>query len=585
MTLMACAALTGMALAQSAASPKPLAPAKPAAPAAKPSPPARPAPQAAARPVAASEPQHRTTVLLFSDFECPFCANLSPMIEQIRKEFGSQVDVVFKHTPLPIHPHAFKAAEAAIEAQRQGKFWEMHDLLFADQAHLTIDDLIARGAKLGMNVPRLRAALKDGRHRAAVEANLTEARALGVTATPTLFINGQRMVGVPKKEQLQAALRQPSAGDSSGSGGEPFNIASLDYSDSPVRGAPDAPVTIVAFSDFQCPFCARSLQTIEAIGKAYPGRVRLIFKHFPLVMHTQAPLAHKAALAAHAQGKFWEMHDLLFTHQNAVRRDDLLRYASMIGLDEARFAKDLDAGADYSRLVERDITEGKRAGVDGTPIFFVNNERVEGAQPFAEFKTLIDRELARTARAAFTKPVPGDTTAARLLESAMSYGPTSAKVTIQWYADLGSPLHRDAVALMKRLVAKHPGDVHLSFFHRPLDGRDDGRFPHEATLAAAEQGKFWEIHDLLVARPAQDRAALAANAVKLGVDRAWFEESLQSGRPKTELQRQVAAAKQAHILGTPTFVVNGRRIDGLVSDDELEAIVTAALGTTTVAAK
>jgi len=542
--------------------------------------------QAPAAPAAKAAPEsaRKTTVLLFSDFECPFCANLSPMIAQIRKDMGAQVDIVFKHTPLPIHPHAFKAAEAAVEAEKQGKFWEMHDLLFADQAHLEIDALIARGAKLGMNVPRLRAALKDGRHRAAVEANLTEARALGVTATPTLFINGQRMVGVPKKEQLLAAVRPPSA-EASAPDGEPFSVSSLDYTSSPVRGAADAPVTIVAFSDFQCPFCARSLQTIETIGKSYPGRVRLVFKHFPLVMHTQAPLAHRAALAADAQGKFWEMHDLLFTHQNAVGRDDLVRYASMLGLDETKFAKDLDDTARYAAVVERDVIEGKRAGVDGTPIFFINGERLEGAQPFTAFKAVIDRELARTARTAFVKE-PGSDTAAKLLHSAMSYGPLTAKVSIRWYADMGSPLHSQAVGLLKRLMAKHPADVRVEFNHRPLEGREEGRFSHEATLAAAEQGKFWEIHDLIVSRPSQDRETLAANAVRLGVDRAWFEESLATGRAKNALLRQVAAAKQDQVLGTPTFVVNGRRIDGLISDSELESIVASALGTTaTTAAK
>lgn len=162
---------------------------------------------------------------------------------------------------------------------------------------------------------------------------------------------------------------------------------------SPSRGAPDAPVTVVVFSDFQCPFCSRAEATVRDLEAAYPGKIRYVFKNQPLPFHQNARLAAKAALAAGEQGKFWEYHDALFTHQGELDRASLERHAEDLGLDLRRFR----AALDDSRLdiaIEADITEAHRLEVRGTPAFFINGRSLQGAQPLAAFRAKVDQALA-----------------------------------------------------------------------------------------------------------------------------------------------------------------------------------------------
>ncbi len=162
---------------------------------------------------------------------------------------------------------------------------------------------------------------------------------------------------------------------------------------SPSRGAADAPVTVVVFSDFQCPFCAKSEGTIHDLEAAYPGKIRFVFKNQPLPFHEHARLAAKAALAANEQGKFWEYHDALFAHQKDLDRASLERYAEDLDLNLRRFRADLDDPR-LDIAVEADITEAHRLDVKGTPTFFVNGRNIAGAQPIAAFRTKVDQALA-----------------------------------------------------------------------------------------------------------------------------------------------------------------------------------------------
>ncbi len=158
------------------------------------------------------------------------------------------------------------------------------------------------------------------------------------------------------------------------------------------KGPENAPITIVEFSDFQCPYCSRANETVDQVMKAYPNQVRLVFRHFPLDFHQQAPKASEAALCAGDQGKFWEMHDTLFANQKALEVPALKGYAKQLGLDTGKFDKCLDSGEKGS-IVQADLADGKKVGVNGTPAFFINGILLSGAQPFDEFKSVIDAEL------------------------------------------------------------------------------------------------------------------------------------------------------------------------------------------------
>jgi protein-disulfide isomerase/autonomous glycyl radical cofactor GrcA len=161
----------------------------------------------------------------------------------------------------------------------------------------------------------------------------------------------------------------------------------------PARGPANAKVTIVEFSDFQCPYCSQAFGTIEELMQQYAGKVKLVFRQFPLPIHPQAEKAAEASLCAADQGKFWEFHDLLFKNQRKLDLADLKAHAASAGLDATKFAQCLDSG-EKKKLVDQDLEAGQAAGVNGTPAFFINGVFLNGALPLEEFKKVIDPELA-----------------------------------------------------------------------------------------------------------------------------------------------------------------------------------------------
>jgi protein-disulfide isomerase len=163
---------------------------------------------------------------------------------------------------------------------------------------------------------------------------------------------------------------------------------------SPVRGPEGAALTLVEFSDFQCPYCLLAVARLNAVMDAYPGKIKLIFKQFPLDMHSQAGIAAAAAIAAHRQGKFWPMHDALFARRGELSRPVIVAVARAVGLDMQRFAADLDS-AETKAAVTRDMEDGDRAGVEGTPSIFINGRKYNGSLDLAAIRTVIDGELKK----------------------------------------------------------------------------------------------------------------------------------------------------------------------------------------------
>lgn len=164
----------------------------------------------------------------------------------------------------------------------------------------------------------------------------------------------------------------------------------------PVLGPPNAPITIVEFSDFQCPYCAAAVPQINALLKAYPSQVKLIFKQFPLEIHSQAELAAQAAVAAQKQGKFWALHDAMFANRDDLSRNNLILLAKRAGLDTNRFQADMDS-TEVRETVVRDVQDGNQAGVEGTPTIFINGQRYNGAITVETLKPILAAELKHTA--------------------------------------------------------------------------------------------------------------------------------------------------------------------------------------------
>lgn len=163
------------------------------------------------------------------------------------------------------------------------------------------------------------------------------------------------------------------------------------------RGPNDAPVTIVEFSDFECPFCNNAAATIRQVLDKYPNQVRVVFRDYPVAsLHPRASKAHEAARCAGDQGKFWEYHDLLFERAPRLSPEDLKQYAQDLRLDSAAFGQCVDTGK-FAAEVEKDTQEAMSLGLTGTPNFFINGRQLAGAQPLEAFQKLIDAELAKRA--------------------------------------------------------------------------------------------------------------------------------------------------------------------------------------------
>lgn len=202
-----------------------------------------------------------------------------------------------------------------------------------------------------------------------------------LTAQRALFIESLRSQG-----KVIVRLQPP-----------PVIRVEVSIQNAPVRGAVDAPVTLVEFSDFECPFCKQARPTLKQLLERYPGKVRLAYRDFPLdSIHPQARRASEAARCAHDQGKFWEYHDVLFAQSPKLATEHLRRYAGEVGLDVTKFDSCVSAGT-HKAAVQRDLDEGHRLGITGTPAFFVNGRPLSGAQPLEAFAKVIDDELTRVA--------------------------------------------------------------------------------------------------------------------------------------------------------------------------------------------
>ncbi len=363
----------------------------------------------------------RVTLVEFTDYQCPFCSRAHGTVKQLQQRYGDKLRVVIKHNPLSFHARAPAAALASLAAQEQGRFWEFHELLFANAKALDDASLERYAREAGLDVERWKRSLADPRHAERIREDQALAARLGAAGTPNFFINGRLLVGALPIENFQALIDEElRKADALVQGGvKPEAVYAhiqergvdhppapaeppaqkIDVGAAPTRGPQDAPVTLAVFSDFECPYCARAVPTLQQLEEEYRGKLRVVFKHEPLPNHRNARLAAAASMAAHEQGRFWEFHDLLFANQRALDRASLERYAQQVGLDLGRFRSALDSGKFEAHLTA-DLAEASRVGATGTPTFYVNGRQIVGALPIEQFRRLIDDELRKAGQGA-----------------------------------------------------------------------------------------------------------------------------------------------------------------------------------------
>jgi protein-disulfide isomerase len=363
------------------------------------------------------------TIVAFLDYQCPYSKRLLPTLYELAELYPSDLRVVIKHNPLPMHQDARPAAMASIAALRQGRFWVMHDALFEGQQDLGRQAVLGHAGRLGFDLPGFEAALDDAGVAARVDADVALAQRLGVRGTPAMFVNGRLVSGArPLAElrtevqtEIEAAQRLLDAGvprphlyahfmhAAKAEAVSPTRVSTdladdvrrtVDTEGLPRKGAKDPKVVIVECSDFDCPFCGRVQPTLDELLANHPSDVALFYRHMPLAFHKGAEPAARAAVAAHAQGKFWKLHDLLFDNQRERTDADLERLARKAGVNVKKWRKAFKSPETAARVKAE--SEGCAANdVRGTPGFLVNGRLLSGARPLADFEQVVQEELAR----------------------------------------------------------------------------------------------------------------------------------------------------------------------------------------------
>jgi protein-disulfide isomerase len=586
------------------------------------------------------------TIVEFSEFQCPFCARVLPTTKQIADTYGDKVRIVWRNNPLPFHNNAASAAAVAMEAYAQGgndKFWEVHDVLFANQKALGRPQLEEYAEKAGLDVEKVKSALDGGTHTKAVQADQTLAAQVGARGTPYFFVNGRQLRGAQpfaafktvideeiataeglvkqgvKPAQMYATLTKDglikaAAPKPQAKPGQPDPKAVYKVplkGDEPQKGPDDALVTIVEVSDFECPFCGRVEPTLKQVQDKYGKDVRVVWLNNPLPFHKNAKGAANAALEAHAQKGdkgFWAMHEKMFANQKALTTDNLEKWAKELGLNMSKFKKAL-ADDKYGKTIQEQQALASSLGARGTPAFFINGRNLRGAQPLPAFTALIDEELAK-AKALVAKGTPK----AKVYETIISTGETgpktrpaaaapdankiynipvpkkapikgsaNAKVVIQEFSDFQCPFCSRVNPTIAQVVKEYGDKVKIVWRDYPLPFHKDAQPAAQAAREVfAQKGDkaFWAYHDLLFQnQKALSRENLEKFAKQVGgIDMKAFKAALDSGKHKAAVDADMAAVTKAGArIGTPSFFINGKLLQGAQPYPAFKAAIDAAL--------
>jgi len=370
------------------------------------------------------------TVVVFTDYACPPCGRTWQVMDNLVEDYGDDLRVVYRAFTVPGLQRGEQAAEAAYAAGAQGKFWEMHRSLFAQGGELDRPSLRAHAEALGLDVTRFLDDLDTGAHSGQRVRHRRQAKALGVSGLPASFVNGLYLPGfadeatwhgvideelrrarelvqqgTPRAEVYASFMKSASTKAVGAAPGEqalreqlasrsaasptPVKLVAPDRSkryavrvgNAPASGAEDAPVEVVMFFDFRCPYCKSAWQQeLGVIVRSQPEGIRLGVRQLPLDIHPEARGAALASLAAARQDRYWAMFDALVGHEGPLGRSDFLAYATKLGLDVERFARDLDDPA-LAQQIAADVALADHVGVTGTPGFFINGRYYSGFAP------------------------------------------------------------------------------------------------------------------------------------------------------------------------------------------------------------
>ena len=577
------------------------------------------------------------TIVLFSDFECPFCTRVETTLEQVKQTYGPEkVRIVWKNQPLAFHKNAKPAAEAAhgvFEMAGLDAFWKFHDLAFKNQRQLNTDNYVKWAQEVGVtNIEEFKQGLEQHRWAAKVDKDIALAKQLGVNGTPHSIINGISLSGAQPfdkfKELIDAQLEKAQAAIAAGtkpdqvyvklskeqhkaapeqpkreSPQEDKSVWKVPVGDSPSIGPDTALVTMVVFSDFQCPFCKRVEPTIQQVLDTYKDKVRLVWKHQPLSFHPRAePAAQIAELAYKEKGAkgFFEARDALFESMPKLDDADLIAVAKKIGLSEAKAKRALET-KQFKARIDADAELAENVQANGTPHFFINGRRFVGAQPFEKFKEIIDEELKKAEELVKKGTAPKDLYATIIKDGKEPPPPerkeipaptannpwkggANAKVVIQEFSEYQCPFCKRVEPTVKQILDTYGDKVKVVFRHKPLPFHGDAPLAAEATVEAFKQkgnDGFWKMHDLIFENQSTPnglkREALEKYAEQVGLDMTKFKAALDTRAHKAAVEADSKIADAAGISGTPAFVINGYFVSGAQPFSRFKRVIDRAL--------
>ena len=581
------------------------------------------------------------TVINFSDFQCPFSKRSVDLMESLLKKYNGKVRYVFKHFPLSFHKLAKPASYAAIAAQNQGKFWEYYAKLYTDVKNINEETIVNYAKELKLDMDKFNADRVSAETAKKVQDDITQGSLFGVRGTPTLFINGVRIVGANSAKIEETIIKQIAAGEQLKAKGvkDPYSeivkngktkfippkreapAVSQDVykveipAHAPVWGAEDALVTIVLFDDFECPFCSRLYGTYEQLKKDYEGKIRIAFINLPLGFHKKAKDAAYAAAAAHKQGKFWEVYSFLFTRQkewNHVEnfKEWIESKKEELPVEWEQFQKDMES-KNIENLVAEDIKTATSLGLRGTPASFVNGRFISGALPIESFKKVIDEELKKAEdkgakgdalyreiikegkpavaktngnRAEKEKEDPNKVYDVKLSGKEASKGAKNPKVTIIEFSDFQCPFCSRAFATVEGVAEKYKNDVKIVYKNFPLSFHKEAKpaalFAHAVKRLYGDE-KFFKLASILYAKQnewkADHEAKFEAYAKEIGAD--WAKVKAEAAKPETEaaVSEDIREAGNHNLRGVPAFFINGKKVGGAKPAEVFESMIESVI--------
>jgi protein-disulfide isomerase len=596
--------------------------------------------ESATVPISSSDPvwgsRHAlVSVVVFGDFQCPYTGKILKTVQSLEQKYGPQdLRIVWKDEPLPFHPNARPAAEAAQAVLLLGQndaFWRFWELALSHQMDLSPASYETWAQGAGVPLAEYRRLAEAHAGGAKVTAGLAVAQQLGIRGTPTFVINGLIVQGAQPAEKLGAvidrAMVQAKAALTTGSTPDALyadlakanwaappadddddepkeddkKVWNVPVAGAPTLGSPNALVTIVEFSDFQCPFCKRVEATLKEVREKYGDKVRVVWKDEPLPFHPHAlPAAELAREAFVEKGNagFWAAHNAIFDSAPKLEDEDLVTLGHTLGLDGARVKSALE-GKRHAAVIQADNDLSGDLHADGTPHFFINGRRLVGAQPVAAFSAIIDQEIqhAQTLLAAGApkagvydammktaeKPAIAEVRHVSARATAAFMGPAGAKVVIEEFADFQCPYCARADETLHKVEKTYGPKVKIVWRNLPLPFHKHAALAAEAAAEAQHQkgnAGFWAMHDKLFAHQSDDgleRAALDAYAKEMGLDVAAFDRALDGSTHAADIASDSAAADAAQISGTPAFVVGGYLISGAQPYEKFRRIIEQVL--------